>query len=152
MPFNHLEKETLTIKEITMSTRLLLAMFTLTGSLLMMTGTVRAEQNTTIYLAADSVLEHSAINVPDKDNTALTTEVPKETEGDIKITAAIRQAVVKNESLSVNAQNIKIITRDGVVTLRGPVESEAENMKLQDIAKQTPGVMYVNNQLEIKAP
>ena len=118
----------------------------------MMTGTVRAEQNTTIYLAADSVLEHSAINVPDKDNTALTTEVPKETEGDIKITAAIRQAVVKNESLSVNAQNIKIITRNGVVTLRGPVESEAENMKLQDIARQTPGVMYVNNQLEIKAP
>jgi osmotically-inducible protein OsmY len=38
------------------------------------------------------------------------------------------------------------------VTLRGSVESKAENMKLQDIAKQTSGVMYVNNQLEIKAP
>jgi osmotically-inducible protein OsmY len=87
-----------------------------------------------------------------RDNTALTTEVPKETEGDIKITAAIRQTMVKNETLSVNAQNIKIIARNGVVTLRGPVESEAENMKLEDIAKQTPGVMYVNNQLEIKAP
>jgi hyperosmotically inducible protein len=85
-------------------------------------------------------------------NTALTMEVPKETEGDIKITAAIRQAVVKNETLSINAQNIKIITRNGVVTLRGSVESEAENMKLEDIAKQTLGVMYVNNQLEIKAP
>ena len=77
MPFNYLEKETPTIKEITMSTRLLLAMFTLMSSLIMMTGTVRAEQNTTIYLAADSVLEHSAINIPDRDNTALTTEVPK---------------------------------------------------------------------------
>ena len=152
MPFNYLEQETPTIKEITMSTRLLLAMFTLMSSLIMMTGTVRAEQNTAIYLAADSVLEHSAINVPDKDNTALTTEVPKETEGDIKITAAIRQTMVKNETLSVNAQNIKIITRNGVVTLRGSVESEAENMKLEDIAKQTLGVMYVNNQLEIKAP
>ena len=152
MPFNYLEKETRSIKEITMSTRLLLAMFTFTSSLIMMTGTVRAEQNTAIYLAADSVLENSAINVPDKDNTALTTEVPKETKGDIKITAAIRQTMVKNERLSVNAQNIKIITRNGVVTLRGPVESEAENMKLEDIAKQTLGVMYVNNQLEIKAP
>jgi len=60
--------------------------------------------------------------------------------------------VVKNETLSINAQNIKIITRNGVVTLRGSVESEAENMKLEDIAKQTLGVMYVNNQLEIKAP
>ena len=152
MPFNYLEQETPTIKEITMSTRLLLAMFTLMSSLIMMTGTVRAEQNTAIYLTADSVLEHSAINVPDKDNTALTTEVPKETKGDIKITAAIRQTMVKNERLSVNAQNIKIITRNGVVTLRGSVESEAENMKLEDIAKQTLGVMYVNNQLEIKAP
>ena len=135
-----------------MSTRILLAMFTLTGSLIMMTGTVRAEQNTAIYLAADSALENTEINVRDKDNTTLTPEDQKETEGDIKITAAIRQAVVKNESLSVNAQNIKIITRNGVVTLRGPVESEAENMKLQDIARQTPGVMQVNNQLEIKAP
>jgi len=68
----------------------------------MMTDTVRAEQNTAVYLETDSVLEHSAINIPDRDNTALTTEVPKETEGDIEITAAIRQTVVNNESLSVN--------------------------------------------------
>ena len=135
-----------------MFTRLLLVMFTLTSSLILMAGPVRAKQITAIYLAADSVLEHSAINVPDKDNTALTTEVPKETEGDIKITTAIRKTMVKNETLSVNAQNIKIITRNGVVTLRGPVKSEAENMKLQIIAKQTPGVMQVNNELENKAP
>jgi len=56
--------------------------------------------------------------------------------------------VVRNEALSVNAQNAKIITRDGVVTLRGPVESKAESMKLQEIAKQTPGVVRVDNQLE----
>ena len=93
-----------------------------------------------------------SVNVRDKDNTTLTPEDQKETESDIKITAAIRQAMVKNKSLSVNAQNVKIITRNGVVTLRGPVESEAESKKLQKIAKQTPGVMQVNNQLEIKAP
>ncbi|MGZ8943773.1 MAG: BON domain-containing protein [Methylobacter sp.] len=135
-----------------MSTRILLAMFTLTGSLIMMIGTVRAEQNTAINLAESSALENTERNVRDKDNTTLTPEDQKETEGDINITAAIRQAVVKNESLSVNAQNIKIITRNGVVTLRGPVESEAENMKLQEIAKQTPGVIQINNELEIKAP
>ncbi len=135
-----------------MSKRLLLVMFTLTGGLLMMTGSVRAEQDAVIYLAADSALENTERNVRDKGNTTLTPEDQKENESEIKITAAIRQAVVKNESLSVNAQNIKIITRNGVVTLRGPVESEAENMKLQDIARQTPGVMQVNNQLEIKAP
>ncbi|QPK65014.1 BON domain-containing protein [Methylomonas sp. LL1] len=131
-----------------MSTRLLLVTFTLTGSLIMMTGTVRAEQNSAIYLAADSTLENTEINVRDKDNSTLTPEDQKENEGDIKITAAIRQAVIKNESFSVNAQNIKIITRNGAVTLRGPVKNEAEKIKLQDIAKQTPGVLQVNNNLE----
>ena len=135
-----------------MSTRLLLAMFTLTGSLLMMTGTVRAEQNTTIYLAADSVLENTEINVRDKDNTTLTPEDQKETKKDIKITAHIRKIVVRNKSLSIDAQNAKIITRSGVVTLRGPVASEAESKTLQKIAKKTRGVVKVDNQLEIKAP
>ncbi|OAH96169.1 BON domain-containing protein [Methylomonas methanica] len=135
-----------------MSTKLLSVIFTLTSSLIMMTGTVRAEQNSAVYLAADSTLENTEINARDKDNSTLTPEDQKETEGDIKITAAIRQAVVKNESLSVNAQNVKIITRNGVVTLRGPVKNEAEKIKLQDIAKQTPGVLQVNNNLEFKAP
>jgi len=152
MPFTYLENETLTIKEITMFTRLLLVMFTLTSGLMLMTGSVRAEQDTAIYLAANSALENTEVNVRDKDNATLTPEDQKENESDIKITAAIRQAIIKNESLSVNAQNVKIITRNGVVTLRGPVESKKESKKLKKIAKHTPGVLKVDNQLEIKAP
>ena len=135
-----------------MSIRLLLTLFTLTGSLMLTTGTVQAEQNAAIYLAASSALENTEVNVRDKDNTRLTPEDQKETESDIKITADIRQAIVKNKSLSVNAQNVKIITRNGVVTLRGPVESKKESKKLQKIAKKTRGVVKVDNQLEIKAP
>ena len=135
-----------------MSIRLLLTLFTLTGSLMLMAGTVQAEQNTAIYLAADSALENTEINVRDKDNTTLTPEDQKETESDIKITADIRQAIIKNKSLSVNAQNVKIITRNGVVTLRGPVESKKESKKIKKIAKHTPGVLKVDNQLEIKKP
>ena len=134
-----------------MSTRLLLAMFTLTGSFIMITGPVRAEQNAAIYLAADSALENTEINVRDKDNTTLTPEDQKETKKDIKITAHIRKAVVKDKSLSVDAQHAKIITRNGVVTLRGSVESEAKSMKLQTIATKTRGVVQVDNQLK-KAP
>ena len=135
-----------------MSIRLLLVMFTLTGGLIMMTGPVRAEQNAAIYLAADSALENTEINVRDKDNTTLTPEDQKETKKDIKITAHIRKAVVKDKSLSIDAQNAKIITRSGVVTLRGPVANEAESKKLEKIAKKTRGVVKVDNQLEIKAP
>ncbi len=135
-----------------MFTRLLLVMFTLTGGLLIMTGPVRAEQNAAIYLAATSELENTEINVRDKDNATLTPEDQKETKKDIKITAHIRKAVVKDKSLSMDAQNAKIITRSGVVTLRGPVANEAESKKLEKIAKKTHGVVKVDNQLENKAP
>ena len=135
-----------------MPTRLLLVIFTLTGSLIMMAGPVRAEQDTAFYLAANSALENTERNVRDKDNTTLTPEDQKETKKDIKITAHIRKIVVRDKSLSIDAQNAKIITRSGVVTLRGPVASEAESKTLQKIAKNTRGVVKVDNQLEIKAP
>jgi hyperosmotically inducible protein len=136
-----------------MSTRLVLVMFILTISLVFMAGIVRAAQDGAIYVAAgESTLENTERNVRDKGDTTLTPEDQIESESDIKITADIRKAVVADESLSVNAQNVKIITRHGVVTLRGPVESEAESVKLGLIAKQTAGVTQVDNQLEIKAP
>ena len=135
-----------------MSIRLLLTLFAVTGRLMLMAGTVQAEQNTAIYLAEGSALENTEINVRDKDNTTLTPEDQKETKKDIKITAHIRKAVVKDKSLSIDAQNAKIITRSGVVTLRGPVANEAESKRLQKIAKKTRGVVKVDNQLEIKAP
>jgi len=53
----------------------------------MMTGPVRAKQNTTIYLAASLGLDNTERNVRDKDNTTLIPENQKETESDIKITA-----------------------------------------------------------------
>ena len=135
-----------------MSKRLLLVMFTLTNGLMMITGPVKAEQNTALYLAADSALENTEINVRDKDNKSLTPEDQKETKKDIRITAHIRKTVVRDKSLSIDAQNAKIITRSGVVTLRGPVANEAESKRLQKIAKKTRGVVKVDNQLEIKAP
>jgi len=151
MPFNYFGKETFNMKEITMPNRLLLVMFTLTSGLIM-TGTVRAEQDSAIHLAANSALENTERNVRDKDDTTLTPEDQKETAADRKITAAIRRAIVRKKSLSLDAHNIKIITIDGVVTLRGPVKNSAENIKLQTIAEKTKGVKQVDNQLEIKTP
>jgi len=135
-----------------MNKRLFLIKFTLFISILMMTGIVRSEQNKDGYLAENSALKNTERNVRDRGKANLTPEDQLETKEDIAITAAIRQAVVRDESLSLNAQNAKIITRHGVVTLRGPVESEAERLKLQNIATQTPGVVQVENQLEYKTP
>lgn len=101
---------------------------------------------------ANSDLESTSSNARDKSGVTLTPEDQGETSGDLEITAAIRRSVVDDESLSLNAHNAKIITRDSVVTLRGPVENSAEKSKLQAIARKVPGVKQVDNQLETKTP
>ena len=117
-----------------------------------LTGPVHADRSSTSYLAENSAKENTQQNERDKGNTTLTPEDQLESKADINITAHIRKAVYKNKSLSVNAHNVKIITRNGMVTLRGPVETEAEKMKVQQVVQHTQGVVQVDNQLEIKAP
>jgi len=70
---------------------------------------------------------------------------------DVKITATIRRAIVKDHSLSATAKNVKIITADGVVTLRGPVQNEAEKTKIAELAQSAAGNAKIDNQLEVKA-
>jgi len=70
---------------------------------------------------------------------------------DLAITQQIRQHVVKADDLSVNGKNVKIITRDGVVTLRGPVTDAREKTEIASTAKNVDGVKRVDNQLEIAA-
>jgi hyperosmotically inducible periplasmic protein len=82
---------------------------------------------------------------------ALTPGDQGESEADREITQKVRQGVVKNDKLSTNATNVKIITRSGVVTLRGPVDSENEKVTVVAIARQVEGVKNVDNQLEVAA-
>jgi osmotically-inducible protein OsmY len=53
--------------------------------------------------------------------------------------------------MSVNAQNVKIITQDGKVTLRGPVKSPEEKQKIESIASSVAGTDKVDSQLEVEA-
>ena len=134
-----------------MPRRLSLFTFALTGSLFFMANAIQAEQSTNT-LAENSALENTQRNLRDKDNLTLTAEDQKESKSDLNITAHIRKGVNKDKTLSMDAHNAKIITRNGVVTLRGPVETEAERLKLQQITQKTKGVLQIDNQLEIKAP
>jgi hyperosmotically inducible protein len=140
------------MKEIAMSSRLPLVTLILTIGLILTAGSVRAVESAEVYLAANAGMENTERNTRDRENATLTPEDQKESSADVDITAAIRAAIVKDETLSLNAHNAKIITRNGVVTLRGPVESEAEKSKLQLIAQSVKGVQQIDNQLEVKAP
>lgn len=115
--------------------------------LMLMTDMARAEGETT-----GSPVENTERNVRDQGGTTLTPEDQLQNESDLKITADIRKTITDDDSLSVNAHNVKVITRNGTVTLRGPVDSETEKTRLQAIAQKTPGVSQVDNQLESKAP
>jgi len=72
------------------------------------------------------------------------------TAADLSITRRIRRAVVGHEGFSTDAKNVKIVTRDGVVTLRGPVRSQAEKTEIESLAKSI-GVKQVDNQIEVEA-
>jgi len=69
---------------------------------------------------------------------------------DVKMSAAIRRAIVADDSLTMTATNVKIITADGKVTLRGPVKTAAEKMKIEELAKKEAGNATIDNQLEVK--
>lgn len=89
-------------------------------------------------------------NARDADGATLTPLDQGESEADRTITQAIRKEVVSHDALSTNAKNVKIITRDGVVTLRGPVKSAEEKAAIASVATKTSGVTRVDNQLEIE--
>jgi hypothetical protein len=70
---------------------------------------------------------------------------------DLEITRQIREKIVagKGDPFSTDAQNVKVVTNDGVVTLRGPVETEREKEAIASIARETDGVKRVDDQLEV---
>jgi osmotically-inducible protein OsmY len=93
--------------------------------------------------------DNTGRNVRDRNEATKTPADQSENEVDRTITQTIRKAITSDDSLSTNAKNVKIITNDGTVTLRGPVKSEKEKADIEAKAKQVAGVKNVDNQLEI---
>jgi osmotically-inducible protein OsmY len=93
--------------------------------------------------------DNSGKNVRDRKDAAVTSGDQSNSQSDLKITQAIRQAVVADKDLSTNAHNVKIITENGVVTLRGPVKNPAEKANIAAKAEHVAGVTRVDNQIEI---
>jgi len=101
--------------------------------------------------AATTAPDNTERNVQDRSGATLTPGDQSESDADRTLTQKVRQAVVADESLSTNAHNIKIITINGVVTLRGPVNSAKEKATIDAKAQQIAGATKIDNQLEIVA-
>jgi hyperosmotically inducible periplasmic protein len=91
---------------------------------------------------------NTGVNARDRESTAKTPLDQNENQADVKTTADIRKRVL-DAKLSVNARNVKIVAQDGKVTLRGPVDSDDEKRKIDEIAKDVAGANSVDNQLEV---
>jgi osmotically-inducible protein OsmY len=96
--------------------------------------------------------DNTDINERDRSGDTLTPPDQKENETDLALTQKIRQALVDDDALSVSAQNVKIISQNGTVTLRGPVKDQSEKDSIESKAKAVAGVDKVDNQLEVKGP
>lgn len=93
--------------------------------------------------------DNTGKNVRDRGGDTLTSGNQSGSKPDMRITQTIRKAIVADKTLSTDAHNVKIITVDGVVTLRGPVKSTAEKSRIAAKAKHVAGVRRVDNQLEV---
>ena len=94
--------------------------------------------------------DNTGRNVRDRDDRTATPMDQGGSEGDRTITAEIRKQITDNDALSMNAKNVKVITQDGVVTLRGPVKSTEEKTTVAGIARKAAGVKRVDDQLEVE--
>jgi len=93
--------------------------------------------------------DNTGRNVRDRSSQAVTSGNQSENESDRTITQNIRQALMTDDSLSTDAKNIKVITINGLVTLRGPVNSDREKNEIGRKVKNISGVRNIDNQLEI---
>ena len=93
--------------------------------------------------------DNSAQNQRDRDHQNLTPLDQSNKPADLEMTRNIRRALVKDDQLSTEAKNIKIITVNGAVTLRGPVKTDQEKAAVMEKAAQVAGDTNIHGQLQV---
>lgn len=121
-----------------------LLLFTLGGPVL-----VEAQREDTPAPAAHGAPDNTGRNVRDRSGATLTPGDQSEHQADRTLTQRLRRAITKDKSLSTTAHNIKIITANDTVTLRGPVKSEQERDTIVAKAQHIAQGKTIDNQLEV---
>jgi hypothetical protein len=94
--------------------------------------------------------DNTATNERDRSGETKTSGDQSNSSADLKITQDIRRALMKDSELSTTAKNIKIITDNGQVTLRGPVKNAQEKAKIDQLARSAAGGAKIDDQLDVK--
>jgi hyperosmotically inducible protein len=96
--------------------------------------------------------DNTKVNQRDKSSGEPTADQGKNNANDREIMQKIRKAVMDDKSLSTYAHNVKIISQDGKVTLKGPVRSAEEKQTIEQKAAGVAGAGNVTNEITIKTP
>jgi hyperosmotically inducible periplasmic protein len=107
-----------------------------------------------LFLSSVGIGYMAAPQAPDRtsqhrNQTNLSADDQMMNSADREITQRIRKLIRHDKSLSAYAQNIRIITRNGEVTLRGPVKSDEERVNLEAKAIDIAGDGNVTNGLNV---
>lgn len=96
--------------------------------------------------------DNTKTNQRDRDKAAATADKQKMSAEDRELTRKIRAAITGDKSLSTYAHNVKIITRDGKVTLKGPVRSSEEKRAVLTKAMEIAGEGNVTDETDVAPP
>ena len=96
--------------------------------------------------------DNTKTNRRDRSTGAVTADQQKMNAADGELARKIRKSVVDDKTLSTYAHNVKIIARDGMVVLRGPVRSGQEKEEIGKKAIAIAGMAKVSNELELAPP
>ena len=99
---------------------------------------------------APAPADNTKVNQRDQNTNEPTADQQKNNRPDSDITQQIRQAIMKDQSLSTYAHSVKISTQNGQVTLKGPVRSDDEKRAVEAKATEIAGQNNVTSELEIK--
>ena len=94
--------------------------------------------------------DNTRINQRDREPGAATADQQKENPADRDLTSKIRKAIVDDKNLSTYAHNIKVVSQNGTVTLKGPVRSDAEMKSILAKAQAMAGTDRVVNEMSVQ--
>jgi hyperosmotically inducible periplasmic protein len=118
------------------------------GALLMCSGAMAIAQDAPSQNPPAS--DNTQINQRDRNPNEPTADKQQNNQSDRDITQQIRQAIIADKTFSQYARNVKVITQNGQVTLKGPVRTDDEKSAIEEKAKAIAGDGNVTNDLTVK--
>lgn len=93
--------------------------------------------------------DNTKVNTRDAKASEPTADQQHNDKADLDITQQIRKSITSDKSLSTYAHNVKVISQDGKVTLKGPVRSSSEKASIEAKAAEVVGQGNVTSELAV---